>query len=126
MSGRVVHFEVPFDDAERALGFYRDLFGWEIQSMPEMNYNIASTGPTGDQGPTEPGYIGGGLFQRQAPIDRPVLVIDVDDIDAKLTEIEAHGGSTALAKMPVGDMGWAAYFTDTEGNILGLWQTNTG
>ncbi|MGH9234181.1 MAG: VOC family protein, partial [Acidimicrobiales bacterium] len=28
MSARVVHFEVPFDDAERALSFYRDVFDW--------------------------------------------------------------------------------------------------
>ncbi len=25
--------------------------------------------------------------------------------------------------MQVGDMGYAAYFKDTEGNIIGLWQT---
>jgi predicted enzyme related to lactoylglutathione lyase len=26
------------------------------------------------------------------------------------------------AKLPVGDMGFAAYFADSEGNVLGLWQ----
>jgi len=26
--------------------------------------------------------------------------------------------------MQVGDMGYAAYFKDTEGNIIGLWQKN--
>jgi predicted enzyme related to lactoylglutathione lyase len=25
-------------------------------------------------------------------------------------------------KSPVGDLGYAAYFTDTEGNLMGLWQ----
>ena len=40
MSARVVHFEVPYDDAERARNFYRDVFGWQIQSMPEMQYNL--------------------------------------------------------------------------------------
>ena len=64
MSGRVVHFEIPFDDAERARGFYKDLFGWQIQEMPGMDYTIVSTGPSGEQGPTEPGYIGGGMGQR--------------------------------------------------------------
>lgn len=37
---KVVHFEVPYDDLERAKKFYIDVFGWKIQSMPEMNYNI--------------------------------------------------------------------------------------
>ena len=66
MSARVVHFEVPFDDADRARAFYRDVFDWEIQPVPEMGYNMVSTGPVGEQGPTEPGYIGGGMMQRQA------------------------------------------------------------
>ncbi len=43
MGARVVHFEVPFDDGERALAFYRDVFEWDINAMPEMQYNIVST-----------------------------------------------------------------------------------
>ncbi len=124
MSARVVHFEVPFDDADRAVGFYRDVFAWDITSMPGMGYNLVSTGPTVEQGmPSEPGYIGGGMMQRQAPVTTPVVVMDVDDIDATLAAIEAHGGSTIAPRSPVGDMGFAAYFNDSEGNLLGLWQT---
>ena len=37
MSGRVVHFEVPYDDAERAHGFYREVFGWQIQPIPSSS-----------------------------------------------------------------------------------------
>lgn len=124
MSARVVHFEVPFDDADRARGFYREVFDWQIQSMPEMGYNIVSTGPVGDQGmPTEPGYIGGGMLARQDPVRTPVITLQVDDIDATLTTVEKHGGTTVTGKTPVGDMGFSAYFTDSEGNLMGLWQT---
>jgi uncharacterized protein len=126
MSGKVVHFEIPFDDGERALAFYRDIFGWDIQSMPDMAYNMVSTGPGGDTGPTDPGYIGGGMLQRQDPVASTVVVIDVVDIDATLGDIEAKGGSTVRPKEPVGDMGFAAYFSDTEGNLVGLWQTAAG
>ena len=122
MAGRVVHFEVPYDDVDRATSFYQDVFGWQIQGIPELDYHIASTGPSGDQGPTEPGYIGGGMFARQANIATPIITIDVDNIDATLATIESRGGSTVEKKMPVGDMGFAAYFTDCEGNLLGLWQ----
>jgi predicted enzyme related to lactoylglutathione lyase len=119
-----VHFEIPFDDADRARSFYSDVFDWQIQSMPEMNYNIVTTGPVSDEGmATEPGYIGGGMMQRQAPIDTPVITLQVDDIDASLIAIEQHGGSGVSAKLTVGDMGFAAYFTDSEGNLMGLWQT---
>lgn len=123
MAGKVVHFEVPYDDVERATSFYQDVFGWQIQPIPELDYHIVSTGPSGDQGPTEPGYIGGGLFARQGNVSTPVITIDVDDIDATLATIEARGGSAVEKKIPVGDMGFAAYFTDCEGNLLGLWQS---
>jgi predicted enzyme related to lactoylglutathione lyase len=123
MSARVVHFEVPFDDADRARGFYRDVFDWQIQPMPEMNYNMVSTGPTSDEGmPTEPGYIGGGMMQREAPVNAPVITMQVDDIDATIVSIEKHGGAAVGEKLHVGEMGFAAYFNDSEGNLLGLWQ----
>ena len=125
MAGRVVHFEVPFDDAERATAFYGDVFGWQIMAMPEFDYHGVSTGPVGDQGmPAEPGYIGGGMFKRQdGGPSMPVVTIDVDDIDATLAEIEGKGGSTVQQKVPVGEMGFAAYFKDPEGNVMGLWQS---
>jgi uncharacterized protein len=123
MSGRVVHFEVPFDDADRALDFYREVFGWQIMSMPEMQYNMVSTGPATDEGmPSEPGFIGGGMMQRQEPVSTPVITIEVDDVDGALVTIEKHGGARVGEKMAVGDMGFAAYFKDSEGNLLGLWQ----
>ena len=123
MSARVVHFEIPFEDADRAQGFYRDVFDWQIQPMPEMNYTIVSTGPVSDQGmPLEPGYIGGGMMERQAPLSSPVVTLQVDDIDAALVAIEKHGGSAVGEKLQVGEMGFAAYFNDSEGNIMGLWQ----
>jgi uncharacterized protein len=123
MTGRVVHFEVPFDDADRARDFYKEVFGWQIQPMPEMNYNMVSTGPTSDQGmPSEPGFIGGGMMQRQAPVNSPVITMEVDDIDATINAVEKHGGAAVGEKMAVGDMGFAAYFSDSEGNLMGLWQ----
>jgi predicted enzyme related to lactoylglutathione lyase len=128
MAGRVVHFEVPFDDVERATGFYRDVFGWQIQSVPDLDYHMVMSGPVGDEGmPTEPGFINGGMFARtpQFPAN-PVVTIDVDDIDATLAQIEANGGSTVEKKIPVGEMGFAAYFKDPEGNVMGLWQSAPG
>src|SRR5918993_5539431 len=105
MSARVVHFEVPFDDADRARSFYRDVFDWQMQPMPEVGYTIVSTGPMGDQGmPEEPGYIGGGMLQRQAPVNTPVITLQVDDIDATFIAIEKNGGKRLGEKMAVGDM----------------------
>ena len=124
MGGRVVHFEVPFDDGDRARSFYKEAFDWQIMEMPEMGYTIVMTGPSNDSGPTESGFINGGLLSReQAATAGPVVVIDVENIEAALEKIGGQGGSTVVGKTPVGDMGFAAYFTDSEGNVMGLWET---
>lgn len=125
MTGRVVHFEVPYDDADRARSFYADVFGWAIQPVPEFEYNFVQTGPVAaDTGmATDVGYIGGGMFQRSDEIGRPVITIEVDDMTEALAKIADHGGTAIGEPQQVGDMGVAAYFTDSEGNLMGLWQT---
>ncbi len=126
MSNRVVHFEIPFDDSDRASRFYADTFGWELMSMPEMGYVLVSTGPNGEQGPTEPGYINGGMLKRESHWTAPNVVIDVANIEDALKSVEEHGGSTLVERQPVGDMGFSAYFKDSEGNVIGLWETASG
>ncbi|WP_138760110.1 VOC family protein [Modestobacter altitudinis] len=124
MSGRVVHFEIPFDDGERARGFYREAFGWDLQSMPEMGYTLVSTGPNGEQGPSEPGFINGGMMSRtDSPSPGPILVVDVEGIDKALARIGELGGTVLVPRQPVGDMGFSAYVRDPEGNVVGLWET---
>lgn len=123
MSGKVVHFEIPFDDGDRARNFYREVFGWEINDQLMPHYSIVQTGPTDADGwPVDSGYIGGGMLKRESPADRPVITIDVEDIDAALAKIEELGGQTLLGRQEVGEMGWAAYFKDVEGNLMGLFQ----
>lgn len=124
MSGKVSHFEVPFEDGPRARAFYQEVFGWQINEMPELDYTIVSTGPTGATGmPSEPGHINGGMYARN---DRypasPVITMEVPSIDDTLTAVHARGGATVVGKEKVGDMGFAAYFRDSEGNVLGLWE----
>lgn len=123
MSGKVVHFEIPADDVDRAEAFYRAAFGWNVNAMPDMGYTILSTTEADEQGmPATPGAINGGMMKREAPLTGPVITIDVEDIDAALKQVDALGGSTVLGRQAVGDMGFAAYFKDTEGNTLGMWQ----
>ncbi|MET0495742.1 MAG: VOC family protein [Actinoplanes sp.] len=119
----VVHFEVPFDDGERAQTFYREAFGWSLASMPGMGYTLATTAPADESGrPAEAGSINGGMLARQGPITAPVIVLGVEDLDDALARVEKLGGKVAIGRQPVGDMGFSAYVHDTEGNLIGLWQ----
>lgn len=126
MSGKVVHFEIPADDGDRAQRFYGETFGWRMVPVPGMSYTMVMTGASDpEQGPTEAGFINGGLFERTAqfPGKAPNLVIDVPSVDEALRKVEAAGGKTVTERMPVGEMGFTGYFTDTEGNLVGLWET---
>ena len=68
--------------------------------------------------------INGAVMQRDSATAQPVTnAIDVPSIDEYLKKIEAAGGTIVMPKMAVGDMGWTAYFKDTEGNTHGLWET---
>jgi hypothetical protein len=124
MSGRVVHFEIPYDDGDRTRGFYREAFGWQLQEMPEIAYTLVTSGPSGDQGPAETGFINGGMMARKdSPSAGPIVVIEVDSIDATLARVDELGGATVQPKETVGDMGFAAYVKDPDGNVVGLWET---
>ncbi|MET3721018.1 MULTISPECIES: VOC family protein [unclassified Arthrobacter] len=123
----VVHFEIPADDNGRANTFYENTFGWTLSPMQGMNYTTAITTPSDEQTgmPSAPGAINGALFPRTEGLKTPIITIDVDDVDAALAQVESAGGSVAQAKDAVPGMGYFAYFKDTEGNILGLWQTDS-
>jgi predicted enzyme related to lactoylglutathione lyase len=63
------------------------------------------------------------LSRESAPTGGPLVVVDVESIDEALQRIGELGGETVVAKQPVGDMGFSAYVRDTEGNVVGLWET---
>jgi hypothetical protein len=122
---KVVHFEIPADDEARARDFYRSIFGWQLQEMDQMDYTVVMTTPIDEQTqlPTEPGAINGGLMKRSADTPSPVLTVDVESIDDSLKQIEAGGGSVVRGRSEIPGMGAFAYFKDTEGNVLGLWES---
>ncbi len=125
MPDKVVHFEIPADNVERAKTFYEKAFGWQINKYPGMEYHGVITTPVDQKNrmPTELGAINGGMTKRQDPVKNTVITVDVSDIDASLKNIEKLGGKVVQKKQPVSDMGFTAYFKDTEGNMVGLWQT---
>jgi len=120
----VVHFEIPAKDVKRATAFYSKAFGWNLNQFPGFEYWSVVTTDSDENGrPKSPGSINGGMGKQGVMAPKAVTVtISVPDIDVALKNVKGLGGKPVGKKTPVGDMGWSAYFEDTEGNVIGLWQ----
>jgi predicted enzyme related to lactoylglutathione lyase len=116
---RVVHFEIPADDPERAIQFYEKVFGWRFEKWEgPIEYWLVKTGPEDQPG------IDGGLTRREDPAIKVENLIDVKDLDASLVEVKNQGGEVIRPRGPVPGVGWIAYIKDTEGNIFGLMESD--
>ena len=111
---RVVHFEFPADDPERATKFYKQVFGWQIDKWEgPMDYWLITTGEEG-----EPGI--DGAIQPRGEGQSVINTIDVPTVDEYVQKIVDAGGTVVMPKMAVPGVGYMAYCADTEGTVIGL------
>jgi uncharacterized protein len=114
---RVVHFEIPADNPERAAAFYTKAFGWKIQKWGgPTDYWMLTTGEA-----SEPG-INGGILKRMHPGASTVNTIGVTKLEDSIKAVEGAGGKVVAPKMAVPGIGWLAYCVDPDGNQFGLMQ----
>jgi predicted enzyme related to lactoylglutathione lyase len=119
---RVIHFEIPVDDPERALTFYRSIFGWQIDKYPgPTDYWLITTGPD-----EEPG-INGAMMPREGSTGGSsptafICWVGVPSVDEYIRKVTDAGGKAITIKMVVPHVGWTAYCLDTEGNQFGIIQ----
>lgn len=119
---KVVHFEIPYDDKERAMKFYGETFGWSVNDLGSQmgDYVLAQTAETGsDNMVQDKGAINGGMSKRDAKNSVPRVYVQVDSIEDALQKIEASGGKATSEPMMIPN-GRMAIFTDSEGNSIGL------
>ena len=116
---RVVHFEIPADDPERAIKFYEKVFDWQIEKWDgPMEYLLIMTGEEDKPG------IDGGLARREDPDTGVENTVDVKDLDVTLANVKAQGGKVIRPRIAVPGVGWMAYIKDTEGNVFGLMESD--
>ena len=130
MTNPIVHFEIPADDVERAMSFYKKTFGWEFNKFEmgsesstggEPYYGVITTEVDDKKMPTKPGTINGGLMKRTMPEQVFTNYISVSSVEASLKTLTENGGIMLMPKTEIGkEMGWIALFKDTEGNVMGL------
>jgi predicted enzyme related to lactoylglutathione lyase len=114
MPGKIVHFELPAVDADRASGFWNGLFGWGLgaSAMPDFDYRMAQV--SDDQAVA--------VFPSEDKAGTgPIVYFETPDIEASIATARSLGGA-ADDKSPVPGHGWFAACTDTEGNAFCLWQ----
>jgi hypothetical protein len=114
--GQINHIEIPADDPERARRWYKAVAGWETSdssAMPDYWLFRFAEG------------FGGAIGKRGQTTGQTLRdYLEVDSIDAALAASDANGGRTIDAKNEIPGVGWFAVVNDSEGNELGLFQSN--
>ena len=117
MANALNWFEIPVPDMERARNFYSTIFGVEMPTMEAMpGYTMAMF-------PAEQG-VGGALIHGEGYVPSQegtvVYLNGGEDLSTVLDKIDGAGGQVIMPKTDIGENGFVAYFSDTEGNKVGL------
>jgi predicted enzyme related to lactoylglutathione lyase len=112
---RLCYLQIPAVDPYRSAAFYERVFGWNIR-------NRESDHPSFD----DASGVSGAWVTGRAIAREPGLLpyIWVDDIDATLALVAAHGGEVVEARHhdASDSTSWIATFRDPAGNLIGLYQ----
>ena len=113
-------FEIPAKDITRAKKFYEAIFGIKMEEQSMMGMEMAFF-------PYEPGSgkASGGLVQgpmHKPSVDGVKLYLNGNpDLSKALSKVEKAGGKIAMPKTKINDdIGFMAFFIDTEGNNIAL------
>ena len=110
----IVHIEFSSRNREASGKFYADLFDWQIQQMPEMNYATfaAEVGPGGGFNPISEKY----------PAGTVLVYVATDDIEASLTKAESLGAKILIHQSEIMGVGFFGVFQDPDGNRVALFK----
>jgi len=111
MGNPVVHFEIGCKDKAATGDFYAKMFDWKIEDGP---MGMIETGSKDGI----PGHI---AALGHEPHQFTHFYVQVDDVAAALKKVESLGGKTVVppVEIPHGTFAW---FSDPEGNTVGLWK----
>ena len=118
-TGRFVWFEYVSQDAQKAQGFFGELFGWSTKGvpMPEGEYTMIAA----QDGKTIGGYFAAPDPKAPAGWLPYLQVQSAADIAARVKKL---GGSVMKEPFKVGDFATMAVVTDPHGAGFALWQPN--
>jgi len=127
---KIVHFEIPCSDLNRAKKFYSELFGWEIKPYPgdegEEYLRAIATNSDKDGKSMDKGAINGGLQKKGERASTTTLVIQVKNINEAVEKVKNNGGEIKVEPEEIGGMGMYAQFDDPDGHRMGLFEPKEG
>lgn len=118
---RFTYFEFVSNDPEKTAAFYRDVLGWEVRRVDgPVEYWLLSSGDASTPG------INGGLTRAGGPFraGETINTMEVDDVDAAITRVEANGGAVVSPKTTIPGFGYQAFVRDNAGILIGLHKTD--
>ncbi len=117
MANALNWFEIPVTDMNRAQKFYSTIFGIELATMEAMAGFLMAMFPAEDG-------VGGALIRGDGYVPSTVGTVVYlnggEDLSSVLNKVEGVGGKVLMPKTDIGQHGFVAFFTDTEGNKVGL------
>ena len=114
-------FEIPAKDVNRAQKFYENIFSLKMEPMPEM-MGMKMVGFPADMGN---GKVSGALAQsdqhKPSP-DGAIIYLNANpNIQKVIDKIESSGGKVVMPKTHISpEIGYMAFFIDSEGTRMGL------
>lgn len=119
----VVHFEIGCQNSEKTSKFYADVLGWTYSDYGGSKM-VTNLGPSYDGSPAKSTGISGHINALGHPPHQYVtFYAEVDDIQATLDHVGRLGGRTVVPQTEIPGMGHFAWFSDPEGNCIGLWKS---
>lgn len=123
----VVHFEMPYENRDRLVKFYSQVFGWGMNALGKDmgDYVTAATAETdANRMIKTPGTINGGFYPKKPdwPAQYPSVVIAVEDIRKAMRQVMDGGGKVLGEPTDIPGIGPYVSFLDPEGNRVSLLQ----
>lgn len=125
----VTWFSIPSDDTEKAAAFYSQAFGWEIlpetkEDNPDFDFKVALNAPSDDEYvATERGRVNGCIVKRATGITHPVVLVEVESLEAAAEKIKSAGGKIVSEVIPMNSLNGKFFLaTDPDGNMLEVFQ----
>lgn len=113
-------FEIPVNDMPRAKKFYQDVFSIQMNEMDMMGMTMAFFPAENMNGKVSGALVKGSMHKPSA--EGAILYLNGNpDLGIALGKVESAGGKVIMPKTKIGDdIGYMAFFSDTEGNTVAL------